>query len=104
MGRPKGSPNKVTREIKEAAREYTTEALEVLATVMRDKKAPQQARVAAAREFLDRGYGKATTHIEANVNLLERLSEAERNALEAALELVARDQGEDAPGTARTTH
>jgi hypothetical protein len=57
-GRPKGSPNKATAELKELAREYTTEALDALLSVMR--AADGAAKVAAAREILDRGYGKAS--------------------------------------------
>lgn len=103
MGRPKGSPNRATRDVKEAAREYTSEALRTLANIVRRGKT-EQARVAAAKELLDRGYGKATTHIEANVNLLERMDAGERAILEAALEAIARDKGEAVEGTAHTTH
>lgn len=56
-GRPKGAVNKATADIREAAQEYTEEALKVLAEVMRmgDSAA---ARVAAANSILDRGHGK----------------------------------------------
>lgn len=102
-GRPMGALNKATRDIREAAREYTDDALKTLARLMKSGKT-EQARVAAAKELLDRGYGKSTAHIEANINLLERLSPDEQQALAAALEALARDEGEDASGTARTTH
>ena len=58
VGRPKGSRNKVTAEIKELAQEYGPEALATLAGIMRDAAAPHQARVAASNALLDRGYGK----------------------------------------------
>ena len=56
-GRPKGVPNKATRDVREAAQKFTTEALLALAKIMR-KGESEQARVAAARELLDRGHGK----------------------------------------------
>ncbi len=57
-GRPKGGRNKATKDIQEAARVYTVEALETLASVMR-KSESDQARVLAADKLLDRGHGKA---------------------------------------------
>lgn len=64
-GRPKGSKNKSTvardagRAWMEAqARTYTDEALAVLAAIMREGTS-EPARIAAARELLDRGHGKA---------------------------------------------
>lgn len=65
-GRPRGSPNKATAEIKELAREYTAEALEALVAVMRE--GPAAARVAAVKEIFDRGYGKATQLVDANLS------------------------------------
>jgi hypothetical protein len=56
-GRRKGSTN-VPTPLKEAARTYTVEALQVLAGIMRTGT-NEGARIAAARELLDRGYGKA---------------------------------------------
>ncbi len=57
-GRKKGTPNKVQSPIKEAAREYTQEALEILAGVMRDEAQPASARVSASNSILDRAFGK----------------------------------------------
>ncbi len=57
-GRKKGVPNKATANLKAAAQVYSREALETLADVMRDEKAPPQARVSASNALLDRGYGK----------------------------------------------
>lgn len=57
-GRSKGVPNKATASIRDAAREYTTEAILTLAEVMRDEAQPAPARVSAANALLDRGYGK----------------------------------------------
>lgn len=58
MGRPKGSRNKANNELKVAARKYTPEALKTLRSIMKESES-DQARVAAARELLDRGHGKA---------------------------------------------
>lgn len=58
-GRKKGTPNKVTASLKEIAREYTSEAIEALVAVIREEGG--SAKVSAAKEILDRGYGKAST-------------------------------------------
>ena len=74
-GRTVGTPNKATAEIKELAQDYGPEALETLAVIMRDSDS-DAARVSAARELLDRAYGKASQHIKNDVNVHEqRLSE-----------------------------
>jgi hypothetical protein len=57
-GRQKGTPNKVTREIGDAAREYSAVALKELARLAQHAKS-EAARVAACRELLDRGHGRA---------------------------------------------
>lgn len=61
-GRKAGTPNKATAEIKTLARQYSQEALEALVKVIRSTDS-DSARVAAIRELLDRGYGKATQPI-----------------------------------------
>lgn len=65
-GRVAGTPNKATAEIKEFARQYGPKAIEELAILAglleKDDRKPaesDQARIAAAKEILDRGYGKA---------------------------------------------
>lgn len=57
-GRRKGSRNKATADVKAAAQKYTTEALATLAEIMR-KGESEPARVASAKELLDRGHGKS---------------------------------------------
>lgn len=57
-GRKKGTPNKATASIRDAAREYTETALETLASVMKDEAQPAAARVSASNAILDRAYGK----------------------------------------------
>ena len=62
---PGGRPA-VIRDLREAAQGYSEEALTVLAGVMRDADAPPAAKVAAARELLDRGFGKAIQAVDVN--------------------------------------
>jgi hypothetical protein len=62
-GKPKGTKNKSTVEIKELAQTYSSKALETLAAIMRNSD-NDQARIAAAKELLDRGYGKVTQPME----------------------------------------
>lgn len=57
-GRQKGSPNKVTTDLREFAGQYTEEAVNILASIARSSES-DAARVAAAKELLDRGHGRA---------------------------------------------
>lgn len=63
-GRKAGVPNKITADVKEAAREYTADAISVLASIMRSDEQPAAARVSAASAILDRGHGKPTQATE----------------------------------------
>lgn len=58
-GSRKGKPNKSTADIKAVAQEYGPSAIAVLTEIMESKEQPPAARVAAAKELLDRGYGKS---------------------------------------------
>jgi hypothetical protein len=62
-GRPTGSLNKATAEIKALAAEYGPAAIVRLAEMSGLTKVPpaesEQTRLGAIRELLDRGYGKA---------------------------------------------
>lgn len=61
-GRVKGVPNKATASLKNVARQHTAEAVEALVRVLKGGKGiPPAAQVAAAKEILDRGYGRAST-------------------------------------------
>lgn len=55
-GNPGGRPKKL-QDLAQAAQEHSVTALATLVAVC--KKGPAAARVAAAKELLDRGYGKA---------------------------------------------
>lgn len=63
-GRQKGTPNKVTADIKEIAQSFGEEAIKHLVEIARDGDSPPAARVAAVKEILDRGYGKAKQTLE----------------------------------------
>lgn len=60
-GRTKGTPNHVTVTLKELARQHTDGALAALVSILAGGEGiPAAAQVAAAKEILDRGYGKAS--------------------------------------------
>ncbi len=63
-GRPKGKPNAITADVREAAQQYGADALRTLADIMDGKDYPPAARVAASKEILDRAYGKAPQALE----------------------------------------
>ena len=63
-GRRPGSHNKVTRDLRELAQPYGPDAVMTLARIMSESD-NETAKIAAAKELLDRGYGKAKQYIEA---------------------------------------
>jgi len=65
-GNPGGRPKEIA-EVKELARKHTPAAIEVLASIMNNTKASDAARVSAASALLDRAYGKAQQHIDAEI-------------------------------------
>lgn len=81
-GRPPGALNKATAEIKDAARKHGPEALRVLVKLMKDA-ASEQAKIAAAKEVLERAYGKATQPIGEDPDM-PFVSKAQRDAAVAA--------------------
>lgn len=62
-GRQKGTPNKVTAEVREAALEYGPDAINELARLMKHAES-ERVRIMACREILDRAYGKARQTLE----------------------------------------
>ena len=67
-GNPGGRPKK-NDDLVQAARENTVAALDTLASIMLNKRAPSAARVAAAREILDRGWGRPTQDVRLEAEL-----------------------------------
>ena len=57
QGRPKGALNKANAEIKATAQKYGSRALKRLVHLM-DNAENQGTQVAAAKELLDRGFGR----------------------------------------------
>ncbi|ACC71112.1 conserved hypothetical protein [Paraburkholderia phymatum STM815] len=72
-GRVAGTPNRTTTEIRALAGQYGGEAVARLVDLMRHAE-NEATRLAAVRELLDRGFGKAVRHAEvsAEVNTTPR--------------------------------
>ena len=70
-GRPKGTKNRATHihkgTLEELARSYTDVALGALVGIAQNGES-ESARVSAASAILDRGYGKPSQQIDANIN------------------------------------
>ncbi len=98
-----GSTAKQITDVRDAARQHTLAAVETLVSVMEDLKAPHSARVAAANGLLDRGHGKATQRIEAEISVYDSLSYDDKVALLAALDSLDGDE-EGAQGGPAPTH
>jgi hypothetical protein len=62
-GRVRGTPNKITADIRALAQNHAPEAIAMLATILTTSE-NDSARIAAAKELLDRGYGKSTQATE----------------------------------------
>lgn len=67
-GNPGGRP-KALKEVEEAAREHSADALETLASIMKDVVAPHAARVSASQAILDRAWGKPKQSGDFNVSV-----------------------------------
>lgn len=62
-GRAKGTPNKLTADIKALAQEYGADAISTIVGIMNTSE-NDAARLAAAKELIDRGYGRASQAVE----------------------------------------
>lgn len=91
-GRVAGTLNKATREIKEVARGYGPECIERL-WALAGAAESDAAKVAAIKEILDRGYGKAT-------QTLEHTDPSGGNPFAPLMELIAAN-GRPRPGSHR---
>ena len=70
-GRRPGTPNKVTAEIRDVARQYGPQAIATLVGLMRSSRS-EKVRMAAAELLLDRGYGRVAQAVAGplvNVNV-----------------------------------
>ncbi len=102
-GRRKGTPNKATSEIKAAFRKHGDELVDALLALT--KSDDERVRLGAIQAALDRGWGKATQHIEAENSVYDSLSYDDKVALLAALDALdgANEEG-DSGGPAPTHH
>lgn len=93
-GNPGGRP-KAIAEVRELAREHTGGAIGTLAEIMNSKKAPPGARISAAAELLNRGWGRSEQAIFTNVQVdqpprfTKEQADAMRDAAEKSCELNA---------------
>lgn len=105
-GNPGGKPKlteparKILADIKSLAKDASEAAIETLKSVMADTQAPPAARVGAATAILDRGYGKPTQTIDANVSFLDKMTDAEQRALLSVLDAIEGDEAGDSGRTA----
>jgi len=61
-GRPKGVPNKVTKDIRAVALDMSPLATERLRALLKSEN--ETVAMAAVREVYDRAFGRATQHVE----------------------------------------
>ena len=64
-GNPSGRP-KVVNEVRDLARQYGRRALEAIAELA-EKSSDDKVRLQAWDKLLDRGYGRPSQHIEADI-------------------------------------
>lgn len=62
-GRPKGSPNKATADVRALAGKYAPDAISELARLSIEAES-EAARVSAIKEILDRAFGKSPMAVE----------------------------------------
>ena len=72
-GRKAGSPNKATSVIRELACKHGETAIQALVTLLEAVDTPAAAKVSAAKELIERGYGRTGNFV--NLELEKPLSE-----------------------------
>lgn len=82
-GRKAGTPNKSTADLREAAQQFTADALQTLVDVMKDEGQPAAARISAATAILDRGHGKPQMHTETTISNANAPTQIELVAFES---------------------
>lgn len=75
-GRTKGTPNKATADIKALAMKHAPAAMAELARLAVNAES-EAARVAAIKELLDRGFGKAKQSMDIEADITERITRIE---------------------------
>lgn len=67
-GRNPGSPNKGTAFIRSLAGAHAEEAVQTLVSMMQNDSTPAAARVSAAKELLERGFGRSSNLLSVNLD------------------------------------
>ena len=98
-GRKKGTPNKINADIKAAFREHGPELVQALLALAESED--ENVRLKAIQVCLDRGYGKATQHIEAEISVYDSLGFTEKQVLLEALDALIVDEEGDSGGATR---
>ena len=75
-GRKTGTPNHSTSYAREVALEYSEGAFQTLGSIMKNEKAPAASRIAAAKELIERAYGKTASFVTVPAGLPDNASEA----------------------------
>jgi hypothetical protein len=78
-------------DVKTAARDLTQDAMETLKNAMLDQEAPWSAEITAAIAVLDRGWGKPTQAVDANLRSFDGRTDHDRQARLAVLEALQVD-------------
>lgn len=99
-----GGRKKANPELRELARSFTAEAIGAAVKILRKPKATDQAKLKAVEILLERGHGKPTQHIEADVNLFDNLTLDQRRALDAALVALSGAEGDAEEGQSGAYH
>ena len=68
---------KVKNDLRAAAKTFSAEALQTLASIMRNPDANAQHRIAAANSLLDRGHGKPRQETTLTVDVYAQMSDAD---------------------------
>lgn len=93
-GNPVGRP-RVIMAVRDLAREHADDAIQVLASIMGDTDAPAAARISAATEILNRGYGRPVDQ-KAMVLMSQQIERAltpREMSTEAIISLLFADRG-----------
>jgi hypothetical protein len=97
-------PSAADLELRRLARDQLAAALKTLEAIMKDVESPASSRLAAAKELLDRGFGKVTQGVEVSsreddaprVMDLTKLSDDDLNLLQQIAERAESGAGDDA--------
>jgi Family of unknown function (DUF5681) len=65
----KSQEREMIRDIREAAKVHSALALRTLTSALADADCPWQAKIVAAKEILDRAWGKSKEHVQQDVKL-----------------------------------